>query len=196
MSLDPAVEDLLERGDLVELRLIRFDLPGKAVGYHNGGRPYTWNGLKYLPNRFLDPGEMSQALGVEVTRRTIRFSNIPTSNPEDAIAQLENFDYPNAPVIITHLAGIPGTSTVAGILASTVYEIDDVRYPEGPVNDQGERTLSIEIDIEPPGRSARGATYVKRSHAEQQLHNAATDTSHERVAIGGTEKIEWGQISA
>lgn len=195
MSLDPAVEDLLERGDLVELRLIRFDLPGKTVGYHNGGRRFTWNGLVYLPNRFLDPGEMSQALGVAVTTRTIRFSNIPTDNPDDAIAQLENFDYPNAPVIVTHLAGVPGTDIVAGILASSIYEIDEVRYPLGPVNERGERTLSIEIDIEPPGRSARGATHVKRSQAEQQFHNSATDTALERVALGGSEVVEWGQRS-
>lgn len=193
MSLDPAVEELLENGDLVGLDLIRFDLPGNPVGYHRGGRPYTYNGLTYLPNRYLDIGEMSQALGVEVTRRTIRFSNVPTSDPDDAIAQLENHDYTNAPVIVTHLAGVPGTDTVAGILASSIYEVDDVRYVTGAVNERGERSLTIEIDIEPPGRSARGTTGVKRSDAEHQYDNGDGDTALEYAAIGGSEVEEWGQ---
>ncbi|RVK26287.1 hypothetical protein [Sinorhizobium meliloti] len=38
--LDPAVESALEAGRLARLDLIRFDLPGKTVGYHRGGRPY------------------------------------------------------------------------------------------------------------------------------------------------------------
>ena len=195
MALDPAVEEQVERGDLVELKLIRIDLPGYSVGYHNGGRPFTWNGLTYLPNRYLDAGEMSQGLGLEVTRRTIRFSNVPTSNPDDAIAQLEDYDYTNAPVIVTHLCGVPGTDTVVGILASSIYEIDDVRYPKEAVDETGERRMSVEIDIEPPGRSARGATHVMRSDAEQRFDNDPNDTSHENVALGEALVEEWGQTN-
>ncbi len=103
--LDPAVESALETGRLARLDLIRFDLPGKTVGYHRGGRPYTYNGLTYLPNRFLEPGDLVSAVGVAVTTRTIVFSNIPVSNPEDAVSQIEQYNYQNAPVISKHPIG-------------------------------------------------------------------------------------------
>jgi hypothetical protein len=195
MSLAPAVEDLLDEGQLARLDLIRFDLPGRTVGYHRGGRPYAHNGLVYLPNRWLDMGDMSQALGVAVTTRTIRFSNVPTDNPDDAIAAIESYNYINAPVIITHLAGDPETDEVVGILASSIYEIDQVRYVKGAVNDAGERSVTLEIDLQPPGRSARGATHVKRSLAEQQFDNDPTDTFFEYASTVATVPEEWGQRS-
>ncbi|MDX0057956.1 hypothetical protein GOC19_16105 [Sinorhizobium meliloti] len=64
--LDPAVEAALESGQIALLDLIRFDLPGKTVGYHRGGRPYTFNRLVYFPNRWLLIGNMSSAVGTEV----------------------------------------------------------------------------------------------------------------------------------
>jgi hypothetical protein len=193
MSLDTAVEDLLDEGQLVRLDLIRFDLPGKTVGYHRGGRPYTYNGLTYLPNRFLEMGEMNQALGVAVTTRTVRFSNIPTTDPDDAIAKIEEFQYSNAPVIISHLAGDPETDEVVGILASSIYEINDVLYLKGAMGENGERSITLEISLEPPGRSARGATKVKRAQAEQQFDNLATDTCLEYASTVSTVPEEWGQ---
>lgn len=193
--LDPAVVAALESGHISRIDLIRFDLPGKTVGYHRGGRPYTYNGLTYLPNRFIQSGEMRSALGVSVTSRTVRFSNIPVTNPDDAIAQLELYDYPNSPVIITHLAGVPNSDQVLGILASSIYEIDNVRYEKGAVDDTGIRTLSVIIELQPPGRSARGQTLVKRSQAEQQFDNDETDTGLEYVATVGTIPEEWGQVS-
>jgi len=193
--LDPAVVAALESGHISRIDLIRFDLPGKTVGYHRGGRPYTYNGLTYLPNRFLQPGEMRSALGVSVTSRTVRFSNIPVTNPEDAIARLELYDYPNSPVILTHLAGVPNSDQVLGILASSIYEIDNVRYEKGAVDDSGTRTLSVTIELQPSGRSARGQTLVKRSQAEQQFDNDETDTGLEYVATVGTIPEEWGQVS-
>lgn len=193
MSLDPSVEALVEQGRLARLDLIRFDLPGKTVGYHRGGRSYTYNGLVYLPNRFLETGTMKGSLGVAVSTRTIRFSNVPTSNADDAIAALENYDYPNAPVIISHLAGNPDTDEVLGILASSIYEIDRVRYIKGEMDENGERTITVEIDLQPPGRSARGATHVKRSQEEQQYDNSATDTCLEYASVVGTQQIKWGQ---
>jgi len=195
MSLDPAVEALLEQGQIVRLDLIRFDLPGKTVGYHRGGRPYTYNGLEYLPNRWLDMGDMSQSLGVAVTSRTIRFSDVPTDDPDDAIARIEDYAYTNAPVIITHLAGIPETNEVVGILASSIYEIDQVRYSKSEVDESGQRTITLEIDLEPPGRSARGATHVKRSQAEQQFDNDPTDTFFEYASTTASVPEEWGQRS-
>jgi hypothetical protein len=195
MSLDVAVENLLDEGQLIRLDLIRFDLPGKSVGYHRGGRPFTHNGLVYLPNRFLDLGEMNQQIGPAVTTRSIAFSNVPTDNVDDAIARLEDFQYINAPVIITHLAGDPDTDEVVGILASSIYEIDNVRYLKSAMSENGERSVTVEIDLEPPGRSARGATQVKRAQAEQQFDNNATDTCLEYASQVATIPTEWGQRS-
>jgi hypothetical protein len=194
MSLDPAVEAAIDEGRFAVLDLIRLDLPGKSVGYHRGGRSYTYNGLLYLPNRFLQTGSMVSALGTAVTTRTIVFSNIPVANPDDAVAQIETYNYQNSPVIIAHLAGKPDTNEVLGILASTIYEIDQVRYNEGAVSGS-ERTLTLSIDLQPPGRSARGSTGVKRSMKEQQFDNLATDTGLEYVATNATIPEEWGQRS-
>ncbi|MDX0258967.1 DUF2163 domain-containing protein [Sinorhizobium meliloti] len=192
--LDPAVEAAVESGQIALLDLIRFDLPGKTVGYHRGGRPYTFNGLVYFPNRWLQIGNMSSAVGIAVPTRTIEFSNIPVGNPDDAIAMIEQYDYQNSPVIISHLAGEPNTSNALGILASSIYEIDQVRYNEGAVSGS-ERTLTMMIDLQPPGRSARGSTGVKRSQAEQQFDNSPTDTGLEHVATNATIPEEWGQVS-
>ena len=192
MSLDPVVTAQLEKGRIARLDLIRFDLPGKTVGYHRGGRSYTYNGLTYLPNRFLDIGSMTSAVGTAVTTRTITFSDIPVSDPDDAVARIEEFDYQNSPVIIAHLCGVPNTNEVLGILASSIYEIDQVRYNKGAVSGS-ERTLTMEIDLQPPGRSARGSTGVKRSIAEQQFYNSPTDTGLEFVATNASIPEEWGQ---
>lgn len=192
MSLDPVVAAQIEKGRIARLDLIRFDLPGKTVGYHRGGRSYVYNGLTYLPNRFLDIGSMTSAVGTAVTTRTITFSNIPVTDPEDAIARIEEFDYQNSPVIVAHLCGVPNTSEVLGILASSIYEIDQVRYNKGAVSGS-ERTLTMEIDLQPPGRSARGSTGVKRSIAEQQFDNSPTDTGLEYVATNASIPEEWGQ---
>ncbi|KNY36106.1 hypothetical protein [Agrobacterium sp. SUL3] len=192
MSLDPVVAAQIDNGRIARLDLIRFDLPGKTVGYHRGGRSYTYNGLVYLPNRFLDIGSMTSAVGTAVTTRTITFSNIPVTDPDDAIAKIEEFDYQNSPVIVAHLCGVPNTSEVLGILASSIYEIDQVRYNKGAVSGS-ERTLTMEIDLQPPGRSARGSTGVKRSIAEQQFDNSPTDTGLEYVATNASIPEEWGQ---
>lgn len=194
--LDPAVAAALEGGNISRLDLVRFDLPGRApVGYHRGGRDYTYNGIVYLPNRFLEHGDMRSALGVSVTSRIIKFSNIPVADPDDAIAMVEQYDYPNAPVIISHLAGLPNSSIVLGVLASSVYEIDKVTYDKSAADDKGTRSLTLTIELQPPGRSVRGQTLVKRSLAEQQFDNDETDTGLEYVATVGTIPEEWGQVS-
>ena len=158
------------------------------------GRSFTYNGLVYLPNRFLKMGDMTSALGTAVTTRTIEFSNIPVANADDAVARIEEFDYQNSPVIISHLAGVPETNQVIGVLASSIYEIDQVRFNEGALSGS-ERTLTLSIDLQPPGRSARGSTGVKRSMAEHQFDNLSTDTGLEYVATNATIPEEWGQTS-
>lgn len=193
MPLDSQTATLVAGGQLARLDLVRFDLPGKVVGYHRGGRPYTYNGLTYLPNRWLSPGGLSGSLGTAVTTRTLEFSNIPVENPDDAIAAIELYNYVNAPVIVTHLAGDLETDQVVGVLASSIYEIDQVRYRKGAMGANGERALSLMIDLQPPGRSARGATLVKCSTAEQQFDNDPNDTSLEYASTTATVAEEWGQ---
>lgn len=193
--LSPEVEAIVESGEFAGLDLIRFDLPGKTVGYHRGGRPFTYNGLKYLPNRFLQGGDINSAVGVAVTTRTIVFSNVPVTDPDDAIAKIEQYDYPNSPVIITHLAGVPDTNEVVGILVSNIYEIDRVSFNDDALDANGSGMLTLTIELQPPGRSARGQTLIKRSTAEQQFDNDETDTGLEYVATIGTVPEEWGQVS-
>lgn len=193
--LSPQVEAIVESGEFAGLDLIRFDLPGKTVGYHRGGRPFTYNGLKYLPNRFLQGGDINSAVGVAVTTRTIVFSNVPVTDPDDAIAKIEQYDYPNSPVIITHLAGVPDTNEVVGILVSNIYEIDRVSFNDDALDANGSGMLTLTIELQPPGRSARGQTLIKRSTAEQQFDNDETDTGLEYVATIDTVPEEWGQVS-
>lgn len=193
MSLDPAVSIQIDKGGIARLDLVRFDIPGlPPKGYHMGGRDFTFNGLVYKPNRFLSMGSMTSAVGTAVSTRTITFSNIPVNDPDDAMAIIEQYNYQNAPTIIAHLCGVPNTNEVLGILASSIYEIDQVRYNKGAVSGS-ERTLTMEIDLQPPGRSARGSTGVKRSLAEQQFDNSPTDTGFEYVATNASIPEEWGQ---
>lgn len=194
MALDPAVEAQIESGQLIVVELIRFDLPGKTVGYHTGGRPYTYNGLVYLPNRFLQPGDYSGDLGTAVTAKEIVFSGIPTDDPADAIAKIEEYQYQNSKVILTYLAGVPNSNTVAGILQSTIYEINEVRYEESGMGAGGESTLTMTIELEKPGRSARGATHVMRSTEDQRFDNSATDTCFEHASVRQNVPLAFGQI--
>lgn len=193
MSLDPAVEARLESGHIDTIDLVRIDLPGKTVGYHMGGRPFTWNGLLYLPNRFLRMGNALGVMGNDVTAREIIFSNVPVEDPNDAIATVEQYAYINAPVIISNLMGDAESDTPLGILATYLYEIDDLSYEEGAADELGRRTLTIKIQLEPPGRSVRDRTLVKQSHEEQQFDNSATDTFLETASTTHTVQKEWGQ---
>lgn len=195
MSLDPATEAALDSGQITTLEMVRFDLPGKVAAYHSGGRPYTYNGVTYLPNRWLQIGEMKGDLGVAVSTREIVFSDIPVEDPNDAIAALELYDYINAPVIITYLLGVPNSNDVIGILASHVYEINEVRYEDGAAGENGERTLTMIVELEPPGRNARGSTAVMRAAEEQRFDNSATDTCLEYASTVQTVPVEWGQRS-
>lgn len=193
--LDPAVQARLNSGELLGVEIFRIDLPGKTVGYHRGGRPYTYNGLVYLPNRWLETGSVKGALGVAVTKRSISFRNVPSDNPDDAIAALEQYDYINAPVIITLLACDPATREIDGILLSTIYQINDVRYPKSAIGQDGVRSVTVDIDLELPGRSARGSTLIKVSPADHQFDNDPTDTGLEYVATNASINEEWGQRS-
>ncbi len=194
MSLDPSVQALLDRGDLVAIMLVRFDLPGRVVGYHTGGRPHTWNGLTYRPNRFLEPVTMRGGLGPGVSELVLAFSGVPTPDAEETITRIEDYAYRNAPAIVTWLAGVPETNAVAGILYSSIYEIADVAYIKSPMDQAGARSLTIRVRLEPPGRSERNASHVVRSQEEQRFDNDAADTAFEYVSTTEAITRQWGQV--
>lgn len=194
MSLDPDVEALIERGDLVAILLARFDLPGKTVGYHTGGRAHTFNGLTYRPNRFLSGGSARGGLGAGVTERQLRFSGIPGRRADDIIAEIESYDYLNAPVILSWLAGVPGTNAVAGVLMSDIYEIKDVLHTRSAADAKGLRALNILVTLEPPGRTARGATHIMRSNEAQRFDNDPADTFFEHTDTTATVPRRFGQL--
>ena len=192
-SLDPALAAALETGQIAIRDLIRIDLPGKTVGYHSGGRRYTYNGLTYEPNRWLSAGTHAGALGPGVSTRTLVFKYDKRVDSTDVISTIESYAYLNAPVVITTLAGLPKSNEVLGILSSSIYEIAEVRFVEGAADANGVSEFTVEIDIQPPGRSARGSTLIKVSPADHNFDNDATDTCLEYVATNATISEEWGQ---
>lgn len=196
MVLSVAVTDQLDKGLLSYVHLIKFDLPGKVVSYVHAPRPLVWDGVTYLPNRYLDMADYDAQLGNSVTDRVISFSNVPTSNSDDAIAALETYDYPNAPVTITTLLGAPGTNEPLGLLSSSTYEIDSVSYPVSAMDENGERTVTVQITLQPPGRTARDSTQYMRTAEEQAFHNSATDTAIGRAKEGRNVVRKFGRRSS
>jgi hypothetical protein len=83
---------------------------------------------------------------------------------------------------------------VLGVLASSLYEINEVNYERSAAAEDGTRTLTITIELEPPGRSARGSTGIKRSAAEQNFDNEATDTAFEYVGVNVNWPMRWSRV--
>lgn len=195
VSLAPAVTAALDSGPIAILPLVKFVFPEMTRGYHFGGRDFAYSGLTYKPNRWLSPDSFSEVLGNDVTARTLTFSNVPTDDVNDAIAQLETLTYINAPVTISYLCGDPATDAILGVLTTHFYEINSVHYRNPAVNKDGSRTITIDIEIEPIGRKVRDTTHAKRSDAEQKFDNSATDTALQYVATSPSWPYQWGQVS-
>jgi len=195
IALPSAVTDLLNAGMVGKTSyLILFELPGETVGYVNGPRPITYNSVTYKPNRFLSPLGSDSSLGFSVPTKTVQFSNVPTADADDAIALIEDYDYQNAPVLISTLITDPDTGEIAGVAESARYEIASVDFETGAANEQGERELTLTIELDPPGRAAREQTGVRRSLQEQQFDNDATDTGLEYIGTNGEFVERWGRI--
>lgn len=198
-ALDTAVATQVDSGAVKVIALIRIELKGKGetpdtvVGYHNGGRPFTYGGLEYLPNRFLDAEGLSASLGNQISEAVLSFSNVPTDNADDAIASIEDYDYINAPVTVSYLCGDPATDEVLGVLVTHFYEIDEVEFEDGAVDENGQATITLSISLETLSRRYRDQTYAKRSQEDQARHNQETDTAFEYVATSPTWSEEWGQ---
>ncbi|WP_425087765.1 DUF2163 domain-containing protein [Stappia sp.] len=192
-ALDTAVAAQVDGGSIKVIPLVKIDLPGKSVGYHTGGRPFTYSGFTYLPNRYLSSEGFSGALGNQISEVTLTFSNVPTDNPDDAIASIESYDYINAPVTVSFLAGDPETDEALGVLVTQFYEINDVKFEVGALDENGIATITVMISLETLSRRYRDQTYAKRSAEDQQRHNSATDTAYEYVATSPDWPEEWGQ---
>lgn len=199
MALDPELQTLIEEGQLRVIPLVRFSLtgrgetPDKTVGYHPGGRPFTYSGFEWLPNRFLRPDGLSEGLGNEIAELPLKFSNVPTDDPDDAIAQIENYNYMRAPVAISYLGGDPKTDQVRGVLVTRFYRIADVDFVKSGLDENGQRTVSLDITLQSRSARLKDITHAKASTADQQHHNDATDTFHEYVAVASEWAVEFGQ---
>lgn len=193
VSLDPAVSAALTDGNVRVIALVKFTLPGLTVGYHMGGRPFTYGGVTYKPNRFMNADGFTTALGNQIDEVKLYFSDVPTSDVDDAIASIEAHDYLNAPVTVSFLAGDPETDAVLGIMATNFYEIEAVEFSAGAVDDNGLASLTLEITLETLARRARERTYIKRAAADQKRHNLASDTGFDYAATSPEWPVEWGQ---
>lgn len=192
-ALDTAVAAQVDSGAIKVIPLVKIDLPGKSVGYHTGGRPFTYSGFEYLPNRYLSSEGFSGALGNQISEVTLTFSDVPTGNANDAIASIESYDYINAPVTVSFLAGDPVTDEVLGVLVTQFYEVNDVEFLVGALDEDGIATITLNISIETLSRRYRDQTYAKRSVEDQARHNSATDTAFEYVATSPDWPTSWGQ---
>jgi hypothetical protein len=193
ISLAPAVDAALALGHIKIIPLIRIDLPGKTVGYHTGGRLFNYSGLDYLPNRYLSYEGFSSGLGNNIEEIKITFSDIPTTDPNDAIGQIETYNYTNAPVTVSFLAGDIVTDEALGVLVTNFYEIDGVTFVQSATDEKGDRTITIDITLQTLARRLRDQTYIKRSMTDQQRHNDAADTAFEYVATSPSWVVQWGQ---
>ena len=194
ISLDSAVASKLEDGDIRILPLVKFEFPEVTFGLHFGGRDFTYGGLTYRPNKWLSPDSFEDALGNDITSRTLVFSGVVTDDHDDILARIEEYSYLNAPVTVSYLAGEPTTDDVLGVLDTQYYEIDAVQTDKGAVDQNGARLVTISVTIQPPQRRYQDQTYAKASNAEQQFDNDADDTFFEYAATSQEWAEEWGQV--
>jgi hypothetical protein len=193
VALAPAVDAALTDGNMRILALVKIDLPGKTVGYHMGGRPHVEGGLTYLPNRFMDAGGFTSGLGNQIGEVMLTFSNVPTADLNDAIASIEAYDYLNAPVTVSFLAGNSDTGEVLGVMVTNFYEIEHVEFVAGALDANGFASLTLEITLETLARRQRDQTHIKRSPEDQKRHNLASDTGFDYAATSPQWSEEWGQ---
>jgi hypothetical protein len=195
ISLDPSVQAELDSGRYGLIHLIFFAIPTLNTGYWRGARDLVYNSVTYKPSRYLDDSGLVETLGIDITERTITFSDVPTTDSSDVIANIESYNYLNALVTVTKLVVDIENDSILGLAESSVYEIDSVNYLQNPINESGERSVTVRITLEIPGRSVRDSTGVKYSDSEQKAHNSATDTFFEYAASSAAFEELWGQIS-
>lgn len=195
ISLAPAVSAQLDEGAVSILPLVKFTFPEQVYACHFGGRNLDYSGVTYKANRWLSPDSFSEALGNDVTARTLTFSDVPTDDVDDAIGKLETLTYTNAPITISYLLGDPETDEILGVLATHFYEINSVTYRKAAIGDDGARTVTVDVEIEPAGRRVRDVTHARRADAEQKFDNDAADDCLKYVATSPSWPFAWGQVT-
>lgn len=185
ISLDPAVKAELDSGRFVLVHVVKFDIRGIEIGYWRGGRDLTWNGFTYKPSRYLADTGVMETLGIDITERSLTFSNVPTTDDDDIIAKIEQFNYLNAPVTVTKLVGDTETDSIIGIAETSVYEIASVSYRDAAVAEDGTRIVTTTIRLEIPGRIVRDKTGFKLSAAAQPgTPNRVNHSQRQKKTIG------------
>ena len=194
ISLDANVEAALDSGRWIKMHLVFFAIPGLPTGYWRGPRDLRWNGVTYRPSRYLDDTGLSETLGIDITRRGLTFSDVPTDDANDVIATIENYNYLNAPTTVTKLVGEVGTRNILGIGESSIYEINKVNYNKSALDSEGLRTVTVNIELEIPGRSVRDQTGFRYSHAAHQAHNSPSDPFFKYAATNAAWPSSWGRV--
>ena len=189
------LDDALDDGAFDIVSVIRFDFPGEdPKGYYRGARPFAYGGITYQPNRFLGGEGFTEDLGNDAGGRQVLFSDIPTDDAADLIAQIETLNYINAPVTITAIGRDPATKEALGVLVAHTYRINDARFLESASEDDGYRTMTIEIDLRPSGRSVGENTGIKRGVRQQQYDNDPDDDGFRFVNQVHDLKVDWGRV--
>lgn len=193
ISLDTAVVDKLDEGNFILVDLVKFTLDGSDYGYSMMGRDFVYDSVTYKANKYLDTGSFNETLGQDINSRTLTFSNVPTGDVSDAIENLESLAYRNAPVVVTTVIGDPDTDSIVGLLASYTYLINNVEYQQSGFDEDGNETLTIAIELEPPSRTGRESQNIKRTVEDQQFDNDSSCTGFEYAGIIQNFTEEWGR---
>lgn len=195
IALDEDVDDAVEAGVLRMAALVAFHFGEDVFRYWKGNRDFIYDGQVYKPNRFLDASDFEEVLGHDVQERRLTFSNVPTEDADDAVAQIEEYAYLGALAVVALVSVDPATGEPLGLLASHAMEIVDVDYEKGAADADGLQAVSLAILLEPWGASRREGTGLKSSLAEQQFDNDPTCTGFENVGLTSPVEMEWGQKS-
>jgi len=191
-TLSPEVIDQL-KGQFGILPVVLFQLQDRQAAYYNGPRPLTWNGVEYLPTKFLEVEPLAETLEDETAELTITFSGIPEEG-QTLAERLSELHYSGAPVTISRLVVNIDTDEIVGVAQTSFHEVYDVLLEQ---EDDGESEIisKIEIVVRSPGFIGRRQTNTLRSEVEHKADFAADDTFYKDATEVVTVQREWGQRS-
>lgn len=196
-DLTPDVLAQLETGSAGFALLAQFVFPEGNFGLWTGRGTLTWNAFDYRGvDRFLQLGSIRRGSGNTIEGSTLTMANVPSDKLDpDWLQTIESYSYSNAPCNISVLVMDPQTCAVKGLALFAPFEIDTLVPHQSAVDPEtGQREVSIEVSLETPSRNIRGATYFKRSLADQQAMNNPNDTGLRHAVTGNRFKLEFGRI--
>ncbi|MEM1375868.1 MAG: hypothetical protein AAGG69_00620 [Pseudomonadota bacterium] len=173
------------------LPLVRFDLPGITVGYHYGGRDFSYNGLIYKANKALQPAGLQLQTGTQIQSRELVFSNVPDG--DDVVANLATYQWKRGLVTLSWLIGTLGGDAPDAVLMTEFYEIHAYQPNLSEADEKGMRLATVNITIGPRGTRTRNQGHAMSAQADHQYDNDETDTFFEYVGQAQNWQIEWGQ---